>query len=562
MKKTISNIDILKLNVNDVVVLFGWVSNLRKMGKITFVDLRDRTGFIQLVFSEKVDFTKESILKIKGILIKRKFPNLNIPTGQYEVNVINYEMLNKSDELPFEIKDDLNAKEDTRLKHRYLDLRRPKMQANLLLRYKVLRAARNFFDANNFIEIETPNLSKSTPEGARDFLVPTRNEDSFFALPQSPQLYKQLLMISGFERYFQVARAFRDEDMRKDRQPEFTQLDIEMSFIDEEELFSTIENLWIDIMSVIDYKIKTPFKRMTFNDAMNIYGCDKPDLRFGLKILDVSDIFKNTKSNIFKNEVVKLLNFNHALSSNEIKIFEEIAQKNKVEKIISIKITDSKFNKNYLNELIKDELNLVIAKFNITNGTIIFAANKCENVNQGLGAIRTKANEIFHYADETIYKFVWIVDWPLFEIVEGKISSMHHPFTQPTLETIKYLDNNPLKVKARAYDLVLNGYELSSGSIRISDSSLQKQIFQTLKLSNEQIASQFGFFLDAFKFGTPPHGGISFGVDRIIMILSKSKSIRDVIAFPKNANGFDVMSKSPSIIKEEQLAVYNLKYKK
>lgn len=562
MIKNINNIDILNFKENDSLTLFGWASNIRKMGQISFVDLRDRTGFVQLVFPNKIDFTKESALKIDGILVKRKSPNNNLPTGQYEVNVINYEVFNKSEELPFEIKDDLNAKEDTRLKHRYLDLRRSKMYSNLNLRYKVLRAARNFFDANGFIEVETPTLSKSTPEGARDFLVPTRNENKFFALPQSPQLYKQLLMISGIERYFQVARAFRDEDMRKDRQPEFTQLDIEMSFIDEEGLFEMMENLWKDIMSVVGYNLTTPFKRMTFDYAMNNYGCDKPDLRFDLKLLDVTDIFKNTTSDIFKNKTIKFLNFNHSISSKEIKILEEIAQKNKVDKIISIKITESKFNNNNLNNLIEKELNEIIKKFDIKNGTLIFASDESKNVNQALGAVRTKANELFLYASEEDYEFVWIIDWPLFEIVEGNLSSMHHPFTQPTKETLKYLDKEPLKVNARAYDLVLNGYELSSGSIRISDRSLQTKIFETLKLTNEQISSQFGFFLEAFKYGAPPHGGISFGVDRIIMILSKSKSIRDVIAFPKNANGIDVMSESPSLLNDEQLEIYNLKYKK
>ncbi len=560
--KKINNIDILKLKENDSVTLYGWVSNIRKMGQISFVDFRDRTGFVQLVFPNKIDFSKESVLQVIGTIVKRKSPNPNLPTGNYEINITSYEILSKSDELPFEIKDDLNAKEDTRLKHRYLDLRRPKMYANLLLRHKVLRAARNFFDDNGFLEIETPVLSKSTPEGARDFLVPTRNDGKFFALPQSPQLYKQLLMISGFERYFQVARAFRDEDMRKDRQPEFTQLDVEMSFIDEEELFSVMENLWIEIMSVVGYKLSPKFERMTFQHAMNTYGCDKPDLRFDLKLLEVSGIFKNVKSEIFQKESVKMLNFEHPLSSKEIKVLEEIALKNKAEKIIAIKITDGKFNDNNLNTIIANELNEVIKQFKITNSTLIFVANKLENANQSLGAIRTKANELFTYANDDEYKFVWIVDWPLFEEVEGRISSMHHPFTHPTSETLKYLDKEPLKVNARAYDLVLNGYELSSGSIRINDRELQTKIFQTLQLSDEQIMSQFGFFLEAFKYGAPPHGGISFGVDRILMILSKSKSIRDVIAFPKNANGIDVMSESPSVVNDEQLIDYNIKHKK
>ncbi|MGL5617663.1 MAG: aspartate--tRNA ligase [Metamycoplasmataceae bacterium] len=554
----INNIDILNYKENDSIILHGWVSNIRKMGQISFVDLRDRTAIVQLIFSDKIDFTKESVLRIVGIVNKRKSPNPNMPTGNYEITITDYEILSKANELPFEVKDDLNAKEDTRLKHRYLDLRRPKMYANLLLRYKVLRAARDFFDANHFLEIETPNLSKSTPEGARDFLVPTRMNGKFFALPQSPQLYKQLLMISGFERYFQIARAFRDEDMRKDRQPEFTQMDVEMSFIDEDELFSVMENLWIEIMKVVNYKLKTPFERMSFNDAMNNYGTDKPDLRYELKLLDVSKIFSNTKVEIFRKESVKMLKFDHDISNKEMKVLQEIALQNGVKKIITIKINSSKFLDNTLNTTIKNELEEIIKNFKIKNSTLIFVADELDNTNKALGAIRVKANELFSYANPDEYKFVWIIDWPLFEEVDGHISSMHHPFTHPTKETLKYLDKEPLKIKARAYDLVLNGYELSSGSIRINDPALQTKIFKTLKLEKEQIESQFGFFLEAFNYGTPPHGGISFGVDRIIMILSKSNSIRDVIAFPKNANGIDVLSNSPSEITNEQVKEYGI----
>lgn len=560
--KKINNIDILKLKENDSLTLYGWVSNFRKMGQITFVDFRDRTGFVQLIFSDKINFSKESVLKVEGILKKRKSPNLNMPTGNYEIDVKKYEILSTSEELPFEIKDDLNAKEDTRLKHRYLDLRRPKMYSNLLLRNNVLRAARDFFHTNGFIEVETPNLSKSTPEGARDFLVPTRIDKKFFALPQSPQLYKQLLMISGFERYFQVARAFRDEDMRKDRQPEFTQLDVEMSFVDENDLFLMMENLWSDIMEVVDYKIKLPFERMSFHFAMDNYGSDKPDLRFDLKLLEVTDLFKNTKSEIFKKESVKMLKIDHSISSKEAKILEETAFQNNANKVIFIKIINSEFSENNLNSTIKKELNQIIKKHNISNSTLIFIADNYATTIQSLGSIRTKANEIFKYSNEDEYKFVWIVDWPLFEMVDGNISSMHHAFTHPTEETIKFLDREPLKVMAKAYDLVLNGYELSSGSIRIHDSILQTKIFNILKLSEEQIKNQFGFFIESFKYGVPPHGGISFGVDRIIMILSKSKSIRDVIAFPKNANGIDVMSESPSVVSNDQLKDYMIEHKK
>lgn len=556
--KKYQNIEIINFKENTKVTLYGWVQNIRKMGNFNFVDLRDRTGIVQLIFKSKIDFTKESVIKVEGILKLRKSPNKEIPTGMFEVEVENYEILSKSKEIPFEIKDDLNAKEDTRLQYRFLDLRRPKMFQNLLLRHRVIKAARDWFHNNGFLEIETPILSKSTPEGARDYLVPTRHDGKFFALPQSPQLYKQLLMISGIERYFQVSRAFRDEDMRKDRQPEFTQLDIEMSFITEETLFTLMEQLFSSIMEVVNAKIKTPFLRMKYDDAIDLYGSDKPDLRYGYQLKDLSKYFKNTSCDLFKNaESIKCLIFDQELVNSNIKILEEIALKNKTDKLIAIKIENQEFKQNSLNNAIEKELKQIINDFKITNATLLITRGKYQSTTQSLGAVRTKLNELFHLASNE-YQFVWIVDWPMFEFEDDVIAPAHHPFTSPTLDTIQYLDSDLSKVKARSYDLVLNGFELSSGSIRIHDSQLQNKMFQVLNLSKEEIDHKFGFFLNAFSYGVPPHGGIAFGIDRLVMILAQENSIRDVIAFPKNANGIDVLFNSPSSVNEDQLQELSL----
>lgn len=556
--KKYQNIEIINFKENTKVTLYGWVQNIRKMGNFNFVDLRDRTGIVQLIFKSKIDFTKESVIKVEGILKLRKSPNKEIPTGMFEVEVENYEILSKSKEIPFEIKDDLNAKEDTRLQYRFLDLRRPKMFQNLLLRHQVIKAARDWFHNNGFLEIETPILSKSTPEGARDYLVPTRHDGKFFALPQSPQLYKQLLMISGIERYFQVSRAFRDEDMRKDRQPEFTQLDIEMSFITEETLFTLMEQLFSSIMEVVNVKIKTPFLRMKYDDAIDLYGSDKPDLRYGYQLKDLSKYFKNTSCDLFTNaESIKCLIFDQELVNSNIKILEEIALKNKTDKLIAIKIENQEFKQNSLNNAIEKELKQIINDFKITNATLLITRGKYQSTTQSLGAVRTKLNELFHLASNE-YQFVWIVDWPMFEFEDDVIAPAHHPFTSPTLDTIQYLDSDLSKVKARSYDLVLNGFELSSGSIRIHDSQLQNKMFQVLNLSKEEIDHKFGFFLNAFSYGVPPHGGIAFGIDRLVMILAQENSIRDVIAFPKNANGIDVLFNSPSSVNEDQLQELSL----
>lgn len=553
--KNIENIEILKLKENDKVTLYGWAQKIRKMGPFNFVDLRDRSGIVQLIFDDKITFTKESVLKVEGILQIRKNPNPNLPTGNYEVKVLKYEVLSLAKEIPFEITDDLQAKEDTRLQYRFLDLRRSKMFQNLLLRHKLIKRIRDWFEENNFLEIETPILSKKTPEGARDYLVLTRNQNKVFALPQSPQLYKQLLMVSGIEKYFQLSRAFRDEDMRKDRQPEFTQLDIEMSFVEEENIFSSMENLFVEIMKVINVNVSKPFLRMRYDDAIDNYGSDKPDLRFEYTLKDLTKYFTNTSSPLFSNrESIKAIIFDQELANKNIKILEEIALKNKTDKLIAIKVVDSKFNSNTLNDSISNELNSIIKDFKITTATLLITRGKYGSVTQSLGAVRTKLNELFELANENDYCFAWIVDWPMFELDESNnLIPCHHPFTSPTLDTIKYLDSDPMKVKARSYDLVLNGFELSSGSIRIHDHDLQIKMFQILNLSKDEIENKFGFLLKAFQYGVPPHGGIAFGIDRLTMILAKENSIREVIAFPKNANGIDVMIDAPSEVSDEEL---------
>ena len=560
--KKLMNIDLLKLPEKSVVTLYGWAATIRKMGSLSFVDLRDRSAIVQLVFNTKIDFTKESVLEVTGILQKRKAINPDLVTGHYEVEVQSYKILNLAQDIPFEInKDEILAKEDTRLQYRYLDLRRPQMYQNLLLRHKLIKAARDWLDAHGFLEIETPILSKSTPEGARDYLVLTRQPGAFFALPQSPQLYKQLLMIAGIERYFQISRAFRDEDMRKDRQPEFSQLDIEMAFIEEADLFNLMEQLYVALLKVFKIEVQTPFLQMDYDQAIELYGTDKPDLRYDYQLQEWTSLFNQCDVNLFKNQPsIKGLIFDRLLTNQELKILEEIALKNKAEKLLTIKIKAKTFSQQGLPSLIKNQLEQIITNQQIEDATLLIVAGKYEQTTQALGALRVKLNELFQLAKPDDYKFAWIVNWPMFELdEENNLQAAHHPFTAPTAATAGFLVDQPLKVKARAYDLVLNGFELASGSIRIHDQTLQRQMFAALNLSAAEVEDKFGFFLKAFQYGAPPHGGIAFGLDRLTMILCGANSIREVIAFPKNASGIDVLFNGPQNISDEQLSVYQLK---
>ncbi len=563
--KKINNGELTIKNLGDQVTLKGFVANKRKMGGVMFIDLRDRWGITQLVVkNNEEEISKESVLEVTGKVIKRVDANENIATGEIEIDVESITVLSKAEQLPFIIHDELDAKEDTRLRHRYLDLRRPVMQEKIILRHKVNKAFRDFLDAKDFLEIETPLLSKSTPEGARDFLVPTRDEAKFFALPQSPQIYKQLLMASGFEKYFQIARAFRDEDSRKDRQPEFTQLDIELSYASEEDVKVLIEDMFKTVFAKIGNKIETPFERMDYEVAMNTYGSDKPDLRFENTLTDVTKYFKETEFNVFKTaSVIKMVRIDEVLSGKQIKLLEEEAKKNGAKGMAWAswdKETEEAKGPGF--KFFADETAKINSDLGYDGGTLLFIADELDVVNNALGAIRVKLNEFFNLASDE-FKFVWIENWPMFEIDSetNKLTAAHHPFTAPSDEFVSSFDKEPAKAIAKAYDLVLNGFEIGGGSVRINDIDVQRRMFAAVGLDEKQVESQFGFFLEAFKYGLPPHAGAAFGIDRLIMILTNSNSIREVIAFPKNANASAVMENSPSVVSDKQLDEYNIKMK-
>ncbi|PZW01411.1 aspartate--tRNA ligase [Metamycoplasma auris] len=550
-----------KLNINDLdkeVELFGWIANKRKFKNQTFIDLRDSSGIVQLVFNNVSDplLTKETCLQVKGRVLKRIEANSELESGEIEVFVSDYKILNTSKQIPFDINDkkENSANEDLRLEYRFLDIRNERILTNLKLRHKLSLYIRNYFDKHNFIEVETPILAKSTPEGARDYLVPTRKKGKFFALPQSPQLFKQLLMAGGVERYFQIARVFRDEDLRKDRQPEFTQLDIELSFSNQEEIFSICENMWVEVLGKLGYQIESHFPRMDFDYAMKYYGTDKPDTRFDFLINDYSDQFKDK----FGMNYVKAIIFDRDVTEH-LKKIEEIFYKNSGEffEVLDLSCATCHVGTTLANEYNTSQERKMYA--------LIAAGNDEENTLKALGAIRTLLNDLYHLADPKKLNFLWIVNWPMFEFDkdEKKYVPAHHPFTQFEEETLQYLEANEYeKVRAKSYDLVLNGFELGSGSIRIYDLKTQRLMFDILKISKEEQQSRFGFFLKAFEYGLPPHCGIAFGLERVLMILTNSSSIRDVIAFPKNAKGTDLLTSAPSEITTEQLLEYNLEIKK
>ena len=561
--KKINNGELRINNVGQRVTLLGFVANKRKMGEITFIDLRDRWGITQLVIKDlSQELSKESVIKVIGEVIERKDKNPKILTGDIEIKVSELKVLSKAEQLPFIIHDVLEAKEDTRIRHRYLDLRRPKMFKNLLIRHKFISAIRNFLDKKDFLEIETPYLSKSTPEGARDFLVPTRKQGKFFALPQSPQLYKQLLMAGGIEKYFQIARSFRDEDSRKDRQPEFTQLDIELSYVNAKDIQDLVELMLKNAFAAVGHDIKIPFAHMDYDQAMNDYGTDKPDLRFANKLMNAKDFFTKTKFKVLGNaSVVKYIFIDKILSNKEIKILEEVAKKNKANGLLWVSFNSNE-KKGPGFKFVPTEIDNLIKEHNLENGTILFGAGKLEDVNQALGSVRIKLNEMFNLA-KSGFNFLWIENWPLFEKEDNtnRFVAAHHPFTSPSQDSLKNFDIEPEKARAQAYDLTLNGFEIGGGSVRIFDINVQRKMFKTIGMSKEESEKQFGFFLEAFKYGLPPHAGIAFGIDRLIMILTNSESIRDVIAFPKNAKGIAVMEQSPSSVFDTQLEEYFISLK-
>lgn len=579
MNRTHHNGDLRLENVNEHVELVGWVAKKRNFGQLVFIDLRDRSGICQLVFDESMsealkDVRNEYVLSVSGTVLQRKDANLDLKTGEIEVKVEKFEIINKAKTTPLIIADETDALEDTRLQYRYLDLRRPVMQNKLIMRHKITRSMREYLDNNDFIEIETPMLGKSTPEGARDYLVPSRvHPGSFYALPQSPQLYKQLLMIAGFERYYQFARCFRDEDLRADRQTDFTQVDIETSFLSEVEIQTMMEEMMVKLMKEVKgIDIQAPFLRLSYEEAMNRYGSDKPDNRFGYELQDITEIFKNSEFKVFKDcidngGVIKTIvidNFS-SITRKEIDKYTELAKKNGAKGLVVLKAQDNELTGSARKFLSEDEVKALYGTLSLKDKDVLFIVSdqwtKTCNV---LGALRNEIGYKLGLKKKDKFSFLWVTDFPMFEWSEEqqRYVACHHPFTQPKEEDIPLLDTDIAKVKANAYDIILNGYELGGGSLRIYDNDLQEKIFEILGMSEEEIRNKFGFFIDAFQYGTPPHGGLAFGLDRIAMILSESDSIRDVIAFPKNANAKCPMSKAPTPVDPAQLEELHIEIKK
>ena len=562
-------------NIGEKVVVCGWVQRQRDLGGLIFIDLRDRTGIVQLAFddtTEKSIFEKafsirsEFVLMAEGNVRMRSSINKEIPTGDIEIEVTELKILGKSETPPFEILNDTKANEELRLKYRYLDLRRPTLQNNIMMRHKVTKVTRDYFDENGFVEIETPTLIKSTPEGARDYLVPSRiHKGSFFALPQSPQLYKQLLMLSGFDRYMQIARCYRDEDLRADRQPEFTQIDLEMSFVEMEDVLKLgegyVKRLFKDVLGV---DITTPLPRLTYTEAMNNYGSDKPDTRFDMKIKDLSDIVKDCGFGVFADTVknggtVRAINAKNAASVYTRKEIDKLTEEAKgigAKGLAFIRWVEDAPTCSFQKFMTEDEMTAILERVDAQKGDVVLIVADRKNIALSvLGALRLTVAKRLDIIPNT-FNFLWITEFPFFEYNEetDNWDAMHHPFTSPLDECIEYLDTNPEKVFAKAYDLVLNGVELSSGSIRITDPELQAKMFKALGLSDEEAHEKFGFLTDAFRFGAPPHGGMGIGLDRLCMIMAGCDSLRDVIAFPKVSNSSELMSNAPSTVDNAQLA--------
>ena len=559
-------------NVGQTVELYGWVQKKRDLGGLVFIDLRDRSGIIQLIVRpENKDYEvasslkTESVIRAVGTINERESKNSKIPTGEIEVIVDELELINQSIDVPFEISDNTTALEDTRLKYRFLDLRRASLQSNLMLRHKVTMITRNYLSDNGFVEVETPILCVPTPEGARDYLVPSRIYNGhFYALPQSPQIFKQLLMIGGMEKYFQIARCFRDEDLRADRQPEFTQIDIEQSFSDEEDIWATVEGLMQRIFKEIKGIDLKPFVRIPYNECMDRFGSDKPDTRYEMELNNITEIFNNTEFEIFKNIISDggiinaLVLKNHAedLSRKDIDKLTDLVKVYKAKALSFLKYNNEELTGSIAKVLSDNEKKDLIDKLNLENNDIVFVvADKKKVVKPALGALRIKLARDFNLIDESKYNFLWVTDFPMFEYSEEeqRFVAAHHPFTSPRREDMDKLLTDKENCYSRAYDLVLNGYELLSGSVRIHDSETQAKVFEAIDMTEEEARAKFGFFIDAFKYGAPPHCGVGIGLERLVMILAGTDNIRDVVAFPKTASAQDLMNEAPGVVNQKQL---------
>ena len=564
-------------NVDEVVTLYGWVAKKRNLGGLIFIDLRDRSGIIQLVIKPENScynlaetLKNEYVIKVVGKITERESKNLNLATGEIEVIVDNLEILNNSIDIPFSITDDTTALEDTRLKYRYLDLRRSELQNKMIMRHKITFAIREYLNKLDFLEIETPILCKSTPEGARDYLVPSRIfNGKFYALPQSPQIFKQLLMVGGMERYFQIAKCFRDEDLRADRQPEFTQVDMEMSFVDENDVMTTVEGLIAHVFKEIkNINIELPLKRMKYDDAINYYGSDKPDLRFDMKINDITDIFKDTEFTIFKDNIsnggiincLVVKNSADKFSRKDLDKLTDFIKTYNAKGLAYLKI-DNEISGSIAKVIKENELNELKDKLNLVNNDLVLIISDKKNVTkQALGALRLKLGRDLNLISKN-YELLWVVDFPSFEYSEEekRYVACHHPFTSPKDSDVDKLLTDKANCYSKAYDIVINGYEAGGGSIRIHDQEVQNKMFEALELTEEQIKEKFGFFVEALKYGTPPHGGLALGLDRLVMLLTDTDNIRDVIAFPKTASANDLMSECPNVVDEKQLKELGIK---